>query len=87
MSFSGGRGLECLRVAMEHDLYKSLGDVNMCRKFNMFEIKVPIIFFGTPVFPARRDGRYNYISSLSFSLNILIIINRILIIILYFKCA
>jgi hypothetical protein len=29
---------------MKHDLYKSLGDVDMCRKFNMFEIQVPIIF-------------------------------------------
>jgi hypothetical protein len=43
---------------MEHDLYQSLGDVDMCRKFDMFEIQVPIIFFGTPVFSARRDGRY-----------------------------
>jgi hypothetical protein len=44
---------------MEHDLYKSLGDVDMCRKFDMFEIQVLIIFFGTPVFSARRDGRYS----------------------------
>jgi hypothetical protein len=52
-----GRGLECLRVAMGHDLYKSLGDVDMCRKFDIFEIQAPIIFFGIPVFSARRDGR------------------------------
>jgi hypothetical protein len=27
----------------------------------MLQVKVPIIFFGTPVFSARRDGRYTYI--------------------------
>jgi len=42
---------------MEHDLYKSLGDVEICRKFDMFEVQVPIIFFGTLVFSACRDGR------------------------------
>jgi hypothetical protein len=39
-------GLECSRVAIEHDLYKSLGDVNMCRKFDMFKVQVFIIFSG-----------------------------------------
>jgi hypothetical protein len=42
---------------MEHDLHKSLGDVNMCREFHMLEVKVPIIFFGTQGFSPRRDGR------------------------------
>ena len=35
------------KVTMEHDLYKSLGDVDTYREFDMFEVKVLIIFFGT----------------------------------------
>jgi hypothetical protein len=30
----------------------------VCTDFKMLQAKVPIIFFGTPVFSARRDGRY-----------------------------
>ena len=30
----------------------------MCIDFKMLKVKVPIIIFGTPVFSARRDGRY-----------------------------
>ena len=30
----------------------------MCRDFDMFEVKVPIVFFGTQGFSAHRDGRY-----------------------------
>jgi hypothetical protein len=30
----------------------------VCIDFKMFQGKVPINFFGTPVFSARRDGRY-----------------------------
>jgi len=30
----------------------------MYTDFNMLQVKVPLIFFGTPVFSARRDGRY-----------------------------
>jgi len=43
---------------MEHDLYKSLGDVDMCREFDIFKVKVPIIFFGTVGFSPHRDRRY-----------------------------
>lgn len=42
---------------MEHKLRKFTGDTKVCREFTMFEIKVPIIFFGTQGFSARRDGR------------------------------
>jgi hypothetical protein len=34
-----------------------MGDIKVCRDFKMFKVKVPIIFFGTPVFSARRDRR------------------------------
>jgi len=61
-------GLECSRVAMEYDLYKSLGDVDMCRKFDMFEVQVPIIFFGTVGFSPHRDGRYQNNARKSISL-------------------
>jgi hypothetical protein len=30
----------------------------VCTDFKMLQVKVPITFFGTPVFSARRDGRY-----------------------------
>jgi hypothetical protein len=30
----------------------------VCTDFKMLKVKVPIIFFGTPVFSVRRDGRY-----------------------------
>jgi hypothetical protein len=32
--------------------------------FKILEVKVPIIFFGIPVFSARRDGRYLFITVL-----------------------
>jgi len=42
---------------MEHDLYKNLGDIDMCREFDMFKVKVYVIFFGTVGFSLRREGR------------------------------
>ena len=32
----------------------------MCTDFKMLQVKVPIIFFGTQGFSARRDGRYSF---------------------------
>jgi hypothetical protein len=45
-------------VAMEHDLYTNIRIIDVCTKFDMFGVKVPIIFFGTVGFSPRRDGRY-----------------------------
>jgi hypothetical protein len=42
---------------MEHNVLKIIGDIKVCTDFNMLQVKVLIIFFGTPVFSARRDGR------------------------------
>ena len=42
--FSSKRGLGCLSVAREYDVYKSLGDIDMCGIFDIFKVKVPIIF-------------------------------------------
>ena len=69
------RGLEYLRVAKEYNLYKRLGDINICGVFDIFKVKVSVIFSGTGVFPPRRDGCYitlvlirmiNYISPIVF---------------------
>jgi len=45
-------------VAREYDLYKYLGDVDMCEVFNVFEVEVPVNFLGTEGFSPRRDRRY-----------------------------
>jgi hypothetical protein len=45
-------------VAMEHDLYINIKIIDVCTEFDIFGVKVPIIFFGTPVFSARGDRRY-----------------------------
>jgi hypothetical protein len=50
--------LECLRLAEEYDIYKIIGDIDMYTEFEMLEVKVPLDFFGTQGFSARRDGRY-----------------------------
>lgn len=38
----------------------------MCIDFKMLKVKVPMIFFGTPVFSARRDRRYSLLPCESF---------------------
>ena len=58
---SSRRGSECSIVAREYDLYKSLGCIDMCRVFDVSKVKVPVIFFGTAGFSARRDARYSSI--------------------------
>jgi hypothetical protein len=50
-------GSECSAVAIEHDLYINIRVIDVCTEFNICEVKVPIIFFGTPVFSAHKDGR------------------------------
>jgi hypothetical protein len=45
-------------VVIKHDLYKNIGDIYVYIDFEMLKVKVPIIFFGTEGFSARRDGRY-----------------------------
>jgi hypothetical protein len=31
-------------VATEHDLHENIRNINVCTEFNMFKVKVPIIF-------------------------------------------
>jgi hypothetical protein len=44
-------------VAIEHDLYKNIRDVDVCTEFEMLKVKVPINFLGTVGFSLRREGR------------------------------
>lgn len=57
MRFFSKRGLKCLGVATGHDLYKKIGDFDMCIEFEIFKVKVPINFLGTVGFSLRREGR------------------------------
>jgi hypothetical protein len=45
-------------MVMEHNLYTNIRVINIYTEFNIFKVKVPIIFFGTLVFSVHRDGRY-----------------------------
>ncbi len=44
-------------MTIEYDLYKIIRHVDVCIKFKLFKVKVPIIFLGTVGFSLRRDGR------------------------------
>jgi len=52
------RTLKCLEVAIEHDSYKIVRNVDIYTDFEMFEVKVLINFLGTAGFSLRREGRY-----------------------------
>jgi hypothetical protein len=43
---------------MEHDLHKNIRYADICTEFDIFEVKVPIIFLGTVGFSLRREGHY-----------------------------
>ena len=55
---SGKSGLEGLAVGIKYGLYKNRRYADMCIESDILKVKVPIIFFGTQGFSARRDGRY-----------------------------
>lgn len=40
-------------------LFKTSGDINVCKEFELIEVKVPIKILGTVGFSLRRDIRYN----------------------------
>jgi hypothetical protein len=46
-------------LAIEYDLYKENGDIDMCIDFEILKVKVPIRFLGTMGFSLRREGRYS----------------------------
>ena len=45
-------------VAVEYNSEEIIGDIKVYIDFKKLQVKVPIIFFGTPGFSARMDGRY-----------------------------
>jgi hypothetical protein len=57
-NFFGGRGLSGSEVATEHDLYKTIGNIDVCIEFELLKVKVPIVFLGTVGFSPPREGRY-----------------------------
>jgi hypothetical protein len=50
----------CLEITIADNLYRIIGNFNMCIEFEFLKVKVPIIFLGTEGFSRRRDGRYAY---------------------------
>lgn len=40
-----------------HDLYKTMGNSNVCIESELLEVKVPIVFLGTVGFSPPREGR------------------------------
>jgi hypothetical protein len=44
-------------VATEYNLQKIIRGIKVYINFRILKVKVPIIFFGTQGFSARRDGR------------------------------
>jgi hypothetical protein len=44
-------------VFIEYESYIIVRNTKVYTDFKMLQVKVLIIFFGTPVFSARRDGR------------------------------
>jgi hypothetical protein len=51
-------GLECLLATKEHDRCGHWAEASKRREFDVFEVEVPVKFFGTQGFSARREGRY-----------------------------
>lgn len=45
-------------MATEHDLYKKIRGISVCKEFKMLKVKVLIIFLGTEGFSLRRGRRY-----------------------------
>ena len=56
-NFLAERGPDCLGVAIAHDLYRTMGNIDVCAESELLEVKVPIVFLGTVGFSPRREGR------------------------------
>jgi hypothetical protein len=56
-NFLDGRGPKYSGVATVHNLYITIGDLDICIEFELLEVKVPIVFLGTEGFSLRRDRR------------------------------
>jgi hypothetical protein len=56
-NFLGRRDPKYLEVAIVYNLYRTMGDLNVCVEFELLKVKVPIVFLGIEGFSPRRDGR------------------------------
>ena len=56
-AISRWKGLKCSGVATEHYLYRTMGNIYICIKFELLGVKVPSIFLGTVGFSPPREGR------------------------------
>jgi hypothetical protein len=55
--FSSEISLEYLRVAVEYDLYKIIGTLNIYIEFELLKVKVLVIFLSIVGFLVHRDKR------------------------------
>ena len=56
-NFRGERGPECSGVATAHDMYRTMGNIDVCTESELLVVKVPIVFLGMVGFSPPRDGR------------------------------
>jgi hypothetical protein len=56
-NFLGGRGFRYLGVAIAHNLYRNIVNIDVYTEFELLEVKVPIIFLGMVGFSPPREGR------------------------------
>jgi hypothetical protein len=55
-NFLGRRRPKCLGVAIAHDLYRTIGNTDVCTESELLKVKVPIVFLSTVGFsPPRGD--------------------------------
>ena len=57
-NFLGRRGFKCLGVAIAHNLYRNIVNIDVYTEFELLEVKVPIIFLSMAGFSPPREGRY-----------------------------
>jgi len=46
-------------VPTAHDLYRTMGNIDVCIESKLLEVNVPIVFLGTVGFSPPREGRYH----------------------------
>jgi hypothetical protein len=55
--FSSWEVSHCSGVALTHDLYRTMGNIDVCIEPELLEIIVPIVFLGMVSFSLLREGR------------------------------
>jgi hypothetical protein len=49
----------CSGVPTAHDLYRTMGNIDVCTESKLLEVNVPIVFLSTVGFSPPKEGRYN----------------------------